>query len=133
MKKIIETVIKVLLTFMLIMPVFGVLGFFPEPTADMYTNEASFNFIKVLFDTKYILVMEAITFLIVAFSIWTKRELLASLLLLPFTFNIVAFHTFLDGGFFTPGAIMGNVLMLINFYFLWKNRKQLSLLLQKSN
>lgn len=133
MKKIIEIVIKVVLTVMLIMPVFGVLGFFPEPTADMYTNDTAFNFIQVLFDTKYILVMEATTFLVIAFSIWTKRELLASLLLLPFTFNIVAFHAFLDGGPFTGGAIMGNVLMLINFYFLWKNRKQLYSLLQKSN
>lgn len=113
------------------MPIFGILGFFPEPTVEMYTNETAFQFIQILMASKYIMYMEAITFAVVLFSIWTRREALASLLLLPFTFNIVGFHAFLDGGPFTGGAVMGNVLLLINAYFVWTYRAQILPLFQK--
>lgn len=130
MKKI-NIILKVVLTLLLIMPIFGILGFFPEPTADMYTNETAFQFIKILMASKYIMYMEGITFAAVIFSIWTRREALAALLLLPFTFNIVGFHAFLDGGLFTGGAVMGNVLLLINAYLLWAYRSQILPLLRK--
>lgn len=113
------------------MPIFGILGFFPEPTADMYTNTTAFQFIQILMASKYIMYMEGITFAVVLFSIWTRREALGALLLLPFTFNIVGFHAFLDGGLFTGGAVMGNILFLINVYFLWVYRKQILPLFQK--
>lgn len=113
------------------MPIFGILGFFPEPTAEMYTNETAFQFIQILMASKYIMYMEGIIFVVVLFSIWTRREALASLLLLPLTFNIVGFHAFLDGGPFTGGAIMGNVLLLINVYLVWAYRNQILPLLQK--
>lgn len=129
--KTINTIIKVILSALLIMPIFGILGFFPEPTVEMYTNETAFQFIQILMTSKYIMYMEAITFAVVLFSIWTRREALASLLLLPFTFNIVGFHAFLDGGPFTGGAVMGNVLLLINVYFVWTYRAQILPLFQK--
>ncbi len=129
--KTINTIIKVILSALLIMPIFGILGFFPEPTVEMYTNETAFQFIQILMTSKYIMYMEAITFAVVLFSIWTRREALGALLLLPFTFNIVGFHAFLDGGPFTGGAVMGNVLLLINVYFVWTYRAQILPLLQK--
>lgn len=129
--KTINTIIKVILSILLIMPIFGILGFFPEPTAEMYTNETAFQFIQILMASKYIMYMEGIIFAVVLFSIWTRREALAGLLLLPLTFNIVGFHAFLDGGPFTGGAIMGNVLLLINVYLVWAYRNQILPLLQK--
>lgn len=126
-----NTIVKVILTLLLIMPIFGILGFFPEPTVEMYTNETAFQFIQILMTSKYIMYMEAITFAVILFSIWTRREALGALLLLPFTFNIVGFHAFLDGGPFTGGAVMGNVLLLINVYFLWVYRNQILPLFQK--
>ncbi len=129
--KTINTIIKVILSILLIMPIFGILGFFPEPTAEMYTNETAFQFIQILMASKYIMYMEGIIFAVVLFSIWTRREALAGLLLLPLTFNIVGFHAFLDGGPLTGGAIMGNVLLLINVYLVWAYRNQILPLLQK--
>jgi len=129
--KIFNTIVKVILTLLLIMPIFGILGFFPEPTADMYTNETAFQFIQILMASKYIMYMEGITFAVVLFSIWTRREALGALLLLPFTFNIVGFHAFLDGGLLTGGAVMGNVLLLINVYFLWVYRNRITPLFRK--
>jgi hypothetical protein len=55
--------------------------------------------------------------------LWTRRTALAALLILPITVNVVAFHAFLDGGLLTPGAILGNVMLLINVYFLWQHRR----------
>ncbi len=127
MKKI-HIALKVLFSLLLIMPVFGILGIFPEPTADMYTNSQAFAFIQILMASKYIMVMEGLTFVAALIFLWTRREFVAALLLLPFTFNIVGFHAFLDGGLFTGGAIMGNVFLLLNAYFLWKNRDQVAML-----
>ncbi len=45
--------------------------------------------------------------------------------------NIVGFHAFLDTGLLTGGAVMGNVLALLNAYFLWKNRASYVALLEK--
>ena len=128
--KIINTIIKVILSIILIMPVFGVLGIFPEPTADMYNNIDAYAFIKVLMDSQYIMIMMSVVFLISLACLWTKRVALASLLLLPLSLNIVGFHAFLDGGLLTGGAVMGNVLLLINIYLLWQSCDQIKPLLQ---
>lgn len=124
MKKFIDTVFRVLLTLLLVMPIFGLLGVFPEPTRDMYTTDQAFSFIQLLMAGKYVLPIEGIVFAIAVGCLWTKRIALAALLILPFTVNIIGFHWFLDGGPFTAGAIMGNVLMVLNLYFLWQNRAQ---------
>jgi hypothetical protein len=133
MKKIMHIALKVLLSLLLIMPIFGILGFFPAPTPDMYTNATAFRFIQILMASKYIMFLEGLTFVVSLVLLWTRREALTALLLLPFTVNIVGFHMFLDGGLFTSGAIMGNVFLVLNLYFLCTNKKQLAILLQKTS
>jgi len=122
---------KVLLTLLLISPILGVLGVFPAPTADMYGTPEAFQFIDILMKSRYITIMEAVAFLISIICLWTKRTALAALLLLPITLNIVGFHAFLDNGLFTAGAIMGNVLLILNLAFLWQQRAQYRSLFQK--
>ena len=63
--------------------------------------------------------------------LWTRRTALAALLILPITVNVVAFHAFLDGGLLLPGAILGNVMLLINAYFLWQHRNEYRPLLDR--
>jgi hypothetical protein len=123
MKKVFHIVLKILLTLLLIMPVLGPLNLFPAPTADMYTNPLAFDFIKALMSS-YIIAGMSITCLLTLICLWSRREALAALLVLPVTANIIGFHAFLDGGLFTAGAIMGNALLLINIYFLWVYRTQ---------
>ncbi len=130
--KIINTILKVILSLMLIMPIFGALGIFPEPTADMYTNATGYEFIKILMDSQYVMIMMSVVFFISLICLWTKRVALASLLILPITLNIVGFHAFLDGGLLTSGAVMGNVLLLLNLYFVWISRAQISSLWKKA-
>lgn len=121
MKKIIDIVLKVLLSLLLVMPILGATGVFPPPTPDLYNTPQAFEYIRVLMDAKYVTFMMAVVFVISFVCLWTKREPLAALLLLPITLNIVGFHLVLDGGLFKPGAIMGNILLLINAYLLWKH------------
>lgn len=121
--KILNIVLKVLLSLILVMPIAGSFGIFPEPTADLYNTPEAFQFIQLLMDSKYIMVMNTIVFILSLGLMWTNRMPLAALLLLPVTLNIVGFHAFLDGGLFTGGAMMGNVLLLLNIYFLWQSRK----------
>jgi hypothetical protein len=98
--------------------------------ADMYNNVQGYEFVKILMDSKYVMIMMSVVFLISLICLWTKRVTLASILLLPVSLNIVGFHAFLDGGLLTSGAVMGNVLLLLNLYFLWKSCDQISPLLK---
>ena len=132
MKKIINIALKVLLSLIMLMPIIGALGVFPAPTADLYSNPKAFAFIEALMSSGYINPIMAFVFALALISLWMKREALAAILILPITVNIVAFHLFLDSGLFTPGAIMGNVLLLLNAYFLWQNRATYASLLKKS-
>lgn len=122
MQKAIDIFLKVLLSLIMIMPILGATGIFPAPTADLYNTPEAFAFIQTLMDAWYINAIMAIIFAIALVSLWTKRVALAALLILPLTVNIVAFHVFLDGGFFTAGALMGNILGALNLYFLWQQR-----------
>lgn len=122
MKKVIDIVLKVLLSFLMIMPILGTLGIFPAPTADMYTSAESFAFISAIMNAWYITATMAIVFALALISLWTKRVALAALLILPLTVNIVGFHLFLDGGLFTAGSIMADALLLLNGYFLYQQR-----------
>ena len=74
----------------------------------------------------------AVVHIIALIALWTKRELLAALLVLPITVNVVAFHLFLDGGLLTGGAVLGNIMLLINLYLLWIHRNRLKTLLRAS-
>ena len=74
--------------------------------------------------TKYVTYTISIVFLIcIVLTVMNKMAIVA-LLLAPITLNIFFFHLFLDGGMFTAGAIMANVLAVINAYFLWASREQ---------
>ncbi len=120
--KIVNIILKVLFCLLLISPILGVLGIFPPPTADLYNTPQAFAFIEMLMQTKYISYLIAIVFALAIVLVATKRTALAALLVFPITLNIICFHAFLDGGLFTTGAIMANVLLLLNLYFLWQNR-----------
>lgn len=122
MKKVINIVLKVLLSLIMVMPILGTLGIFPAPTADLYNNPKAFAFIEALMSVGYINAVMAIVFALALASLWTKRVALAALLILPLTVNIVGFHAFLDGGLLTPGAVMGNTLLALNLYFLYQQR-----------
>ncbi|MBP9763080.1 hypothetical protein KBD34_05735 [Patescibacteria group bacterium] len=128
-----STIGKVVLTLVLIVPLLGVLGIFPPPTPDLYSTPQAFQFIDLLMKSHYIPLIDSIVFLLAIVWLWTKRTALAALLLLPITINIVGFHAFLDGGLLKPGAIMGNVLFLLNLTFLWQQRGQYRSLFQKQS
>ena len=131
MKKYMNIVFKIALSAMLVMPILGTLGVFPPPTPDLYNTPQAFEFIQILMATKYINAIMAVVFSLSLVFLWTGRVALAALLILPITINIVAFHLVLDGGLFTAGAIMGNVLFIINMYFLWQQKSRYSQLFSK--
>lgn len=130
MKKIFNIVLKLLLSLLLVMPILGAAGIFPAPTPEMYNTPEAYDFIAMLMAGKYIMIIQAIVFALVVLCLWTKRVALAALLILPITVNIVGFHLFLDGGLFTPGAVMANVFLVLNLYFLWQERKEYRSLLK---
>ncbi|MEK9160186.1 MAG: hypothetical protein AAB383_05665 [Patescibacteria group bacterium] len=130
MKKILNVVLKVILTLILVTPILGATGVFPAPTPELYNTPEAYDFIAMLMAGKYIMIIEAVVFALAIVCLWTKRVALAALLILPITVNIVGFHLFLDGGLFTPGAIMADVLLVLNLYFLWQERKAYSSLLK---
>lgn len=131
MKKILDIVCKILLSLLMVTPILGATGVFPAPTADMYTNATSFAFITALMSARYIMVTMAIVFVLALIALWTKRTHLAALLILPLTVNIVGFHLFLDGGLFTAGSVMADLLLVLNVYFLYQNRAAYRTLLAK--
>ncbi len=121
--KIVHIILKVLLSLMILTPILGAFWIFPAPTRDLYNTDQAFAFIEFVMWT-YIIWGIVITFALGLICLWTRREALAALLLLPVTTIIIGFHAFLDGGLFTGGAIMGVLVFAINLYLLWKNRKQ---------
>ncbi len=130
MKKILNVVLKLILTVLLVMPILGATGIFPEPTPEMYNTQEAYDFIAVLMAGKYIMIIQSVVFALAVLCLWTRRTALAALLILPITVNIVGFHLFLVGGLFTGGAVMGNVLLVLNLYFLWQERKEYTALLK---
>ncbi len=120
--KVLNIILKILLVLLLVSPVLGALGVFPPPTRDLYNTDEGFAFIDMLMSVGYINYIMAFVFAVCIVLIFMKRMALAALLLLPIVVNIVAFHAFLDGGLFTAGAIMADVLLLLELYFLWTNR-----------
>ena len=128
--KIVHVILKVLLSLILLMSVVGAFGVFPDPTRDLYNTDLAFAFIEMLIQVGYINYMMAVVMAVALAALWTKREAFAALLLAPITANIVGFHAFIDGGIFTSGAVLGNVLLALNVYFLWKNREEYKSLLK---
>lgn len=130
--KILNWILQLVLIVIIGMPILGSFGIFPPPTPDLYNTPEAFAFIDALMKTGYLTHIMSAVFAICIVLILTKRMALAALLLLPITVNIVAFHLFLDGGLHMMGAIMADVLLVLNVYFLWRNRSQYRALLQKN-
>ena len=121
--KIFTIICKILLTLLLATPILGTFGIFPEPTRDMYQTDEAYNFIMILMHSGYVMWMRTVVFVLALILLWKNKTAVVALLLLPITLNIIGFHAFLDGGLLTGGAVMGNVLFLINVYYLWVNRQ----------
>lgn len=130
--KILNIILRIILGLLIVSPILGVLGVFPAPTQDMYNTPEAFAFISMLYASGYVLYLMAIVFTISIVLIAMNRMALASLLILPIALNIIGFHLFLDGGLFVVGAVLADVLLVLNIYFLWQNRQQYKALLEKS-
>jgi hypothetical protein len=125
MKNFAHSVTKAIFSLILLMPILGVTGIFPPATRDLYNSDEAFAFIEALTAAAYIMYMMAIVHILAIMALWTRREVIGALLALPITLNVVGFHLVLDGGLFTAGALMGNVMLLINLYLLWLHRQKL--------
>lgn len=119
--KIINIILKIALSLILVTPILGAVGIFPPPTSDMYNTPGGFAFIEMLYATKYILYIEALVFLMAIILTIMNRMAVVAILILPIVVNIVSFHAFLDGGLLTSGAILADILLVLNVYFLWQN------------
>lgn len=120
--KILDICLKVIFSLILILPIVGILGFMGEATRELYNTDLAFAFIEMLTEVGYINWMMLVVHIIALGALWTRREALAALLELPITLNVVGFHMIIDGGLLTAGASLGNVMLLINLYLLWKYR-----------
>lgn len=123
MQKTLDIVLKVLLSLILVLPILGLTGVFPPPTQDLYNTPEAFRFIETLTEVRYINVIMSVVHVIAIVCLWTRRTALAALLILPITVNVVAFHLVLDGGLLTGGAVLGDIMLLINLYLLWRHRR----------
>ncbi len=123
MKKYLHLGAKILFSIILLLPIVGITGALGEPTRALYNTDLAYAFIMMLTDIGYINYMMVVVHALALFALWTKRELLGALLVLPITCNVVAFHAVIDGGLFTGGAVLGNLMLLINLYLLWANRQ----------
>ncbi len=106
---------------------------FPPPTQDLYNTPEAFAFIQTITEGRYISIIMVVVHVIALVCLWTRRTALAALLILPITVNVVAFHAFLDGGLLTGGAVLGNIMLLINAYFLWQHRREYAPLLARTS
>ena len=127
--KIVNVVLRVILSLILVLPILGLTGVGPPATRDLYNTDEAFQFIETLNDVQYISIVMAVVHVLALVCLWTRRTALAALLILPITVNVVGFHLVLDGGLLTGGAVLGNVMLLLNAYFLWQNRQQYAPLL----
>jgi TctA family transporter len=127
MKKYLHLVIKVIFSTIIVLPVVSLLGILMgadiQPKPEYYTTPEAYEFIRILMNSMYITVINSVVFTLGLILLWTKRVALAALLIFPITVNIVGFHAFLDGGLLTSGALMGNVMLFINLYYLWQHRE----------
>ncbi len=135
MNKYLDIVLRIILSLIIVMPVVSLIailfGADIQPKPEYYNTPEAYSFIRILMDSMYITVINAIVFALAFVFLWTKRVALAALILLPVTVNIIGFHAFLDGGLFTSGALMANILFILNLVYLWKERKSyVSLLMQ---
>lgn len=131
MKKNLHIVAKVVFSLILLLPVVGILGKLGEPTRALYNTDQAFAFIVMLGEVAYINYMMVVVHILALIALWTKREALAALLELPITLNVVAFHLVIDGGLLTAGASLGNLMLILNVYFLWVHRDLIKTLVER--
>jgi hypothetical protein len=132
MRKVVDIGLKIVLSLILLLPIVGALGVLPPPTQDLYNTPQAFEFIETITDGRYISIIMALVHVAALASLWTRRTALAALLILPISVNVVAFHAFLDGGLLTGGAVLGNLMLLINAYFLWQHRREYRPLVERT-
>lgn len=120
--KILDIFLKVIFSLILLLPIAGATGVLGEATRELYNTDLAFAFIEMVVEVGYINWMMAVVHIIALLALWTRREALAGLLELPITLNVVGFHAVIDGGLLTAGASLGNIMLLINLYLLWKYR-----------
>ena len=123
MKNALHSISKILFSLILVLPIIGTLGLFPPPTRDLYNTDIAFSFIEMLTEVGYINYMMVAVHLVTLVALWSRREALAALIITPITANVVGFHLVIDGGLLTGGAVLGNIMLVLNLYLLWKNRK----------
>ena len=133
MRKAVDIALKVVLSLILVLPILGLLGVFPPPTRDLYNTPEAFDFIETITEGRYISIIMGLVHVVALVCLWTRRTALGALLILPITVNVVAFHAFLDGGLLTAGAVLGNIMLLINAYLLWQHRHEYRPLLQQTS
>jgi hypothetical protein len=121
--KIINTVLRIILALLLLMPIAGALGFLPPPTEEMYTPEG-WEFMSALMNSGYIMPIFAFVSFVCVILLFTGYSALAAVLLAPLTVNIIAFHWFLDFSPISAASIPAYLLLLLNLYFLWQNRSK---------
>jgi hypothetical protein len=132
MSKWIDIALRIVLSLILVLPILGLAGIFPAPTADLYNTPEAFAFIQTLEDIRYISIVMAAVHVIALICLWSGRVALAALLVLPITVNVVAFHLVLDGGLLTGGAVLGNAMLAINAWLLWQQRDRYASLLRRA-
>lgn len=120
--KILDIILKFIFSLILLLPIAGSTGILGEATRELYNTDIAFAFIEMLVEVGYINWMMTVVHILALIALWTKREALAALLELPISLNVVAFHAVIDGGLLTAGASLGNVMLLINLYLLWRYR-----------
>jgi putative oxidoreductase len=133
MRKAVDIALKIVLSLILVLPILGLLGVGPPPTQDLYNTPEAFDFIQTITEGRYISIIMCLVHVVALVCLWTRRTALAALLILPITVNVVAFHAFLDGGLLTGGAVLGNIMLLINAYFLWQHRREYAPLLAQTS
>jgi len=119
--KYVRIVLRILLCLVLLIPVLGTLGVFPEPTAEFYTP-SGWAFMSALMAAGYMMPLLGILCAAVLVLTAMNKTALAAILLAPMTVNVIAFHAFVDTGLLHPAASLGIVLFLLNAFFLWDNR-----------
>ena len=120
--KILDIILKVIFSLILLLPIAGATGVLGEATRELYNTDLAFAFIEMIVEVGYINWMMVVVHVLALIALWTRREALAALLELPISLNVVGFHMIIDGGLLTSGASLGNVMLLINLYLLWKYR-----------
>ena len=110
-KKVVR-IIQILFGLTLIL--FGLNMFFPFMPGPQF-NEAGTAYLGALFNTGFIFPVMGIVFLASGIMyVIGKFSAFASVLLFPFSFNIILFHIILD----TTGILLGLSIFVLNVYFI---------------